>query len=89
MSISLSNQFAALVYAESHKAGNLFQAHLSRPLGSDMCLSHVIVRLADIDGLRFALSLHCQSELCEFSADEAQTLFSMLDIAAASLERIK
>lgn len=44
--------------------------------------------LDDIWCLHFNMECHSQSENCQFSADEAQNLFSMLNTAKLSLERI-
>lgn len=85
----LSSELAALVFSYSRKAGNLHQDYLFRPLGSSFDTSMVDVLLIDIEGLRFALSLHCKSKSCDYSADEAQNLFHILHIAKSLLERIK
>lgn len=91
MSISLSTQLANQVYAVANLAGSLYQDYLMRPLGVsvDIYSKSVIDLLSDVHTVRHNLYNHCHDIECDYSAEETQTLFSILDIAQKSLERIK
>lgn len=91
MTISLSTQLANQAYAVANLAGSLYQDYLMRPLGVSVSIYSKSVSnlLFDIHTIRNRLYNHYYDDNCDYSSEELQILFSILDIAQRSLERIK